>query len=240
MKWLTKRKTREKLFNSETRKDAGSSQVSTGYLEAITRDDFENPSETTTSLSLGQEPLPANDRSKRAPEGYIKISEEKRMDIINGIHVLGKTMTEAAELYRVKRSTVSSIMKVFTKENRIRRLPMGGNRRCVLSNEQKALVLQWVDSDCTLTLQQISLCCIDEFAMTPSKSVLSRTLRDFHYTIKRLSIQPARRNTVEVIIARKAHAEHYIEPMPRRQETFFVDETGFNISMRQHSGRSFR
>jgi transposase len=177
--------------------------------------------------------------TRKIPQ-YNRISNDQWLLIIHTVDVLGKTITDTASLFCVSRTTVGSIMRVFYQQGHTRKLPSGGNRKQILSMEQKEAVLEWIDSDCTLSLQALKLACQERIGVAVSKATISRVLLSFHYTIKCICLQPEQRNTPQTIEARREYANRFIAIMSRRKSMYFVDECGFNCSMRQHSGRALR
>ena len=173
--------------------------------------------------------------------GRDNIGNETRRLIIHAIDHMGKTVAEAASLFKVNPSTVSSIKRTFyTEGGRIDKKPAGGNRRQILSEEHKRQILDWVDNCCTTSLAVLAQKCSENFGIRPSESTVSRALRSFHYTIKRVCLQPERRNTQDVIDQRQAYCSEFLEIMSRRESIFFIDESGFSCSMRSSYGRAVR
>jgi transposase len=169
------------------------------------------------------------------------ISNESRALIINAIDVLGKTVAETASLFGINPSTVSTIKRTFYSENgRINKKNKGGNRRQLLSTEQQEQVLQWLDENCLLKLSVLRARCLETFNINPSESTLSRICKEFHFTLKRVSLQPERRNCDATLQSRQEYATRFLEIMSRRSSIFFIDESGFSCSMRASYGRSER
>jgi transposase len=171
---------------------------------------------------------------------YNRISNDQRLLIIHTVDVLGKTITNTTLFFCVSRTTVGSIMCVYYQQGRTRKLPLGGNRKQILSTEQKVAVLEWIDSDCTLSLQALKLACQERIGVAVSKATISRVLLSFHYTIKCICLQPEWINMPQTIKARREYSNMFIGIMSRRKCMYFVDECGFNCLMRHHSGRALR
>ncbi|KAI5151745.1 hypothetical protein ENBRE01_2355 [Enteropsectra breve] len=73
-------------------------------------------------------------------------------------------------------------------------------------------------------------------------TTINRCIKSFHYTFKRIHTIPHRRNDPDVIKLRKLYAEIYLKLVSEIDDAkiFFIDEVGFNVSMRLKSGRSLR
>jgi hypothetical protein len=69
---------------------------------------------------------------------------------------------------------------------------------------------------------------------------IARSLKAFNFTLKRFSLIPARRNDQLAIEQRYAYASLYLNMLTTVEEKhiYFIDEAGFNISMRVRRGRS--
>jgi transposase len=170
---------------------------------------------------------------------YTSISDEKRGLIMHAIDSIGMSVSETARIYQVSRSTVSNIKRIYYAEGqrtakKIRR----GKRAPKLNDDQKNIIRGWIDNDCLLTLLAMKRACQDVFDVCVSQSTLSRVARSFHYTIKQTSILPERASTEAIIQSRVDYAEQYIRIMSRRNQMYFIDESGFNCSMRRRRGRA--
>ena len=73
-----------------------------------------------------------------------------------------------------------------------------------------------------------------------SLSTINRAIDSFHYTLKRISLVPIRRNTEKNINTRQNYARLYMQLITNLSEEkiFFFDEAGFSISMKPTRGRS--
>jgi hypothetical protein len=73
-----------------------------------------------------------------------------------------------------------------------------------------------------------------------SCATVYRSIEDFSYTLKRISLAPERRNNPNGLEVRSAYASNFLSLLSEeyRENTFFIDEVGFNVSMRSKRGRS--
>ena len=71
-------------------------------------------------------------------------------------------------------------------------------------------------------------------------STINKILTNFQFSLKRISLIPERRNDNQAIIDRYRYAVDFIELQGRfsEDEIIFLDEVGFNVSMRSSRGRS--
>lgn len=145
---------------------------------------------------------------------------------------------DIANTLRLKRSTVYSIRKAFIEDGREHSKKRGGNRPQKLADAQQEAILDWIDEDCTQPLKRIADRVNTEFDIQVSRQTIGKILKEFHYSIKRVSLIPERRNCPEVIEKRYVFAMRMLENAHNRHKIFFLDEVGFNFCMRSINGWS--
>jgi transposase len=165
-------------------------------------------------------------------------TSEKRGLIIDALFTHGMTITKAASFFSVAKSTISRIKKAYEQDGRREAKKKGGNRPKLLTTEDMETIIVWIDDDCTRTLAQLRAMCIQHFHVSPSNTTLSRVFKEFHYSLKRITLQPAQRNSPETIRKRIEYAREYLGIMSSRESMYFIDESGFSCSMRRSKGRS--
>ncbi|KAG0440295.1 hypothetical protein DMUE_1847, partial [Dictyocoela muelleri] len=76
--------------------------------------------------------------------------------------------------------------------------------------------------------------------MNVNLSTVNRAIKDFYYTIKRLSVAPERRNCISTIDIRYQYSERFreLEDCHGSESFIFIDEVGFKIETRPGRGRS--
>jgi len=97
---------------------------------------------------------------------YRKLSNQIRERVITAIVDENKTHSEVASILGVSRTTISSIISVFRKQNRMHCLPTKSNRKKMLTRGQEKAVVNMVklQNDITLkTIQQKIISCNDTF-----------------------------------------------------------------------------
>lgn len=166
-----------------------------------------------------------------------RISNEVRSLIIRGMNS-GRTAATLGEQFNIRPNTVRKIYYNYKKTNRINKIS-AGHRPTKLCLEQKDMVCNWVDENCTLTLADLKTRLLRETPeLRVSLSTISRCLKEFHYSMKRVSFIPERRNTPETIEARFQFAIDYNRIMIEREKIYFVDEFGIQVHSRMSYGRS--
>lgn len=165
------------------------------------------------------------------------ISDEVRSLIIRGMNS-GHSSTIIGQQFSVRPNTVRKMYANYRKTNQIKK-KSGGHRPKKLTIEQKEALCNWIDEDCSLTLQKLRTKLLEENPqLQVSISTISRAFREFHYSMKRISFVPERRNTPETIQARFDYAVQYNRIMVEREKIFFIDECGVQVYSRMAYGRS--
>ena len=151
-----------------------------------------------------------------------------------------KSLTEISQILGMKRTTVIEIIKHYTKTGCVLASRRGSTPASKLTDEQNNIIKSWVDSDCTLSLNSIKNKVMDELSINISKSTIHRILDCFHYSLKKIHIIPERRNAIENIEVRKQYAIQFsaLPATYSEEQIIFIDEVGFNVSLRTSRGRS--
>ena len=78
------------------------------------------------------------------------------------------------------------------------------------------------------------------FNVVLSESTIFRYLESFSYSIKRVHIMPLRRNDEQAIKDRFNYGNYFMSLLSASfsQTIIFIDEIGFNVSMRTRKDRS--
>ena len=167
------------------------------------------------------------------------VSNEMRETIIN-MYLNGGKASTIANLLNINRTTAAAIIKKFLNTDKLHSERIKNKKKSKLSEEQKNELRSWVDEDCSLSLRVLATKVREFFNINISKSTVDRILKRFHYSVKRINFLPVRRNDSENISRRKEYAIDYIRSQSLYSENnyIFIDETGFNVSMRTSMGRS--
>jgi hypothetical protein len=110
--------------------------------------------------------------------------------------------------------------------------------RKILTIEHRDLIKTYIDEDCTLSLQAIANRLRDQHGITASISTIDRVIFDFRYTLKRTCVIPERRNEANNLKERRTYASTFLSLLPEQdgENILFLDEVGFNVSMRTKRG----
>ena len=153
---------------------------------------------------------------------------------------LGYSNATISENVGVKRQTVASIVKSYLLTGKTECFKRGGDFSSKLDDDKKLLIRSWVDEDATITLKTLRLKLLDECGISVSVSTINRCLKEFHYSLKILTIVPERRNSDNTIEQRFIYAQEFNSKLLEAEgDNFvFIDEVGFNVSSRTRQGRS--
>ncbi|XP_029657634.1 uncharacterized protein LOC115231855 [Octopus sinensis] len=167
------------------------------------------------------------------------VSNDVRESIIN--KSLDEYSTkDIAQLFNKKYQTVNSILKKFFKTGEVIPSKRGGDRRSKLTDEMKQELVEYVDEDCTKSLKDLSEWIFFKFNLKLSLSTVAKALNSFHYTLKRITLIPERRNSVSTIESRRQYATDFrnLEALHNDKALIFLDEVGFKVVTRPSRGRS--
>lgn len=129
---------------------------------------------------------------------YKKISDEIRELIIKRMDS-GFTAKEVGEQFQILPNTVRKIYKTYQRTNVLKKRN-AGHRKQKLTVLQKEIICDYVDLDCTVTLKQLKEKCNTQWPdLEISLSTINRALKEFHYSVKRITYIPERRNSPEII-----------------------------------------
>jgi len=194
-----------------------------------------------TDQSSESEDNRKSENMKKSSKGrgtYKKIPLDTRIRIIDGISN-GKTLKEVSEYERIAKTTINSIMKKYS-QGFMTASPRGGIRNLKVTDEIKNFILFSVDEDCTMSLRKICLLVKERFAISISQMTVHNTLKALHYTLKCIRKVPEKRLATSNVELRKIYGDEFliIEENFSTTKIIFIDETGFNVSMRVTKGRS--
>ncbi|KRH93578.1 hypothetical protein M153_751000353 [Pseudoloma neurophilia] len=99
-----------------------------------------------------------------------------------------------------------------------------------------------LEEDCQKTIKYLTGTLNERFNMTVSIKTVKRAIDNFNFSLKRITLRPARRNTIKNIEMRHKYAQSFYRLLAEYDgENFiFLDEVGFKVGMRRSRGRSER
>mgnify|MGYP003407081277 FL=1 len=155
-------------------------------------------------------------------------------------YMTNHSVIEIASILNLKYKTVYSIIQVYKKENRIEQKLKGGPRRKALTEDHVDAIKSWIDENCGITLQHIQGLLRSKFNVAVCLKTIDRYIGCFNYTLKSATLIPERRNDEKSLNERYDYANKFMDILSNLDENnlFFVDEVGFNVSIRSKRGRS--
>lgn len=167
------------------------------------------------------------------------VNNEDRKRIIMA-YLDGKDEIEISNLLQINRNTIHTIIKIYLSEGRIDAKPRGGTRRKSLEPEDKNFIKNLIDENCSITINSIKDKLHTDLNKEVSRSTITRAISNFEYTYKMVCRIPEKRNDETVFEIRKQYAMEYMRLLTETNQNkiLFIDEVGFNITMRSRKGRS--
>jgi hypothetical protein len=116
----------------------------------------------------------------------------------------------------------------------------GGNKPKILVEEHRSAVQRYILENCLITLKRIQEKLKEEYRVVSGIATIFRAIESFNFTLKRTSVVPELRNDDRTIEIRQQYANDFLSIIHQKdgEKLFFVDEIGFNASMRTRKGRS--
>jgi len=168
-----------------------------------------------------------------------KISNELRNLIVQNYND-GKKESEIAQMLRLPKPSVVSILRVYQKEGRVDKKARGGPRLIKVTEEIKNFLWRTVDDKCDITLKSLAQLVKDQFQVCLSQTTVANVLQALHFTFKRIKVIAERSISDDNKEKRITFASDLQDLLTQKDEKniIFIDEVGFNISMRSKYGRA--
>lgn len=167
-----------------------------------------------------------------------RIAENLKEAALNLLENEQMSVTECAKLLRINRTTLSKIIKRYNQTGDLINQKAKGRSK-VLTDQEGDELCELLDENCALSLKELRTYCEGKYGKIVSESTISRVLKAFHYSFKRTCLIPECRLSERTIELRFEYARSMHNELIRNPEkVFFLDEVGFNISMRSSYGWS--
>ena len=172
--------------------------------------------------------MPHNANSNESNNRRAFISDEDRERIVSKT-LEGYSVSSISNMLSIKYQTVNSIVKRYLSSGLVSKSKMGGDKRSKLTKDMKNSIIEQVNQNASLTLNQIKSFVEDRFGLTVSKSTIDRCLDEFHFSMKRITPVPERRNCATTIDLRKQYSRIFrnLEVEFEDRNLIFLDEVGF-------------
>jgi len=166
------------------------------------------------------------------------ISMETKKTIINMLETGTLSRKQASINFRLPYSTISNIYKKYSTNCELTVKKRGGSRGNKLSNDQIAVLRSWLDENCALTLAQLKAKVMSELGINICITTINNYISSFNYSFKRVQNIAMAAMTEDLIDTRREYAARFLNIYHGTRPIIYFDETGFQVSMRKHYGRS--
>ena len=172
-----------------------------------------------------------------------KITNEDRQRLVDAFED-GSDWQELARQLNIKIESARSIIRVWVREGRVERKPMGGPKRQKATAEMKEAILTLVLQNQFITLRSLNQKLREELPHCPhiSDSTVARILDGHLITCKLAGKEadiPHERNLPRILVARQQYAQFFTN-LGIRDHVIYVDESGYNVFTRRSIGRARR
>ncbi|XP_074593545.1 uncharacterized protein LOC141849223 [Brevipalpus obovatus] len=163
------------------------------------------------------------------------ITKEIKQLIIDAYRA-GQQVKDISKNLNVNLNSVKTVIFRFKKDQKLER--ERGHRPKKLEQHQVEIIRSWFEDRCQTTLQEAADKCEEEFGIKVCPSTICNYLDRIHFSFKRISPVPERRNSPENIRSRKEYARKFLQLDRLRDKIFFIDETGIAVHCRLNYGWS--
>ncbi|XP_074596279.1 uncharacterized protein LOC141851433 [Brevipalpus obovatus] len=148
----------------------------------------------------------------------------------------GETYGMIAIAVELPYRTVQSIVRSYKRNGHPEKSKNWYRQQSKLGDAGRVFIKKVLDKDCTKTFRYIRAKLEQKKGISVSERTIGRAVDSFNYSFKRTSPMPKRRNDPDVIEKRYQYALRFSSF--DESKIFYLDEAGFNVSMRRRYGRS--
>jgi transposase len=152
----------------------------------------------------------------------------------------GKTPNNISDYLIIPLSTVYRVIKQYKETGKNNRCSKCGDKCSKFTIEEKQAICSWVDEDTTIKLRELQQKIRQTYNINVHVSNIDRILKKFHFSMKRLIAIPMQRNLPQNVEAKRIYARNFYSIWNENNgdDVLFLDEAGFQVSMRNIRGRS--
>lgn len=147
-------------------------------------------------------------------------------------------MKEAAIAFGIPYNTVFNSYKRYLADGKVTRKKQTKFRPKLLNEAGISFIHQELDKDATKTLKELQDLVEVRFQIHISISTLENYIRSFHYSFKRIQKIAYAVTTPSNTQQKKEHSAWFLRMYGSNRFILYLDEVGFQVSMRRHYGRS--
>ena len=157
---------------------------------------------------------------------------KNRGGLVRGNEICMQKVTDVPQM--------SPIIKKYNATWQIAAAKRGGTCIKMLSQDAVESIRTWIDEDCAITLKALAQKVFERHGVHFSISTIAREVKGFNYSLKMLQKIPEKRHTTATIEERSTYARNFYQITRAFPVSglIYLDELGFNVSMRTSKGRS--
>lgn len=196
-------------------------------------------------IDVDSEDMDTSKPSKNYRGEYNRYSESQKQRFWQMVAEEGCSSYKAALYNDIKLQTAYTWKKnwnrrVIQEQNGIYHTPKKRGRKSLLTDEHREFLKKLVNEDATVTLEFLLEKLRDAFddAKASASTIYNYITKVCKFSLKRISKWAMRRGLDEVKEQRYEWAKEYQDKLDFNKNCVFIDEAGFNISMRREYGWS--
>lgn len=170
---------------------------------------------------------------------YTIVSQETKKRICEILDAGTNSRSEVADLFKVPYTTVCKLYQHWCdNDNSLPEPKERGRKRKLLDNDDRRCIKQFIDEDCTRTLDELRTLLQLVRHKDASIETIRKAIGEFNYSLKRVEKIPEAAETPGIWEKRVAYSQWFLQANYHSGKIIFLDETGFKVSMRRNRGRS--
>jgi len=164
-----------------------------------------------------------------------QMTDETRGKIV-GKYESGKPPCVISDELDIKYETVRSVLRIYKQNGRVNAIVKRASKARKITPEIESLIKTKISEDCSVTLKSLKDSVSREKDLAISTSSICRSIKNFNYSLKRVTLVPEVRNCKRVVDQRYDYSNSYL--LLNEEKVVFLDEFGVSCSSRQSYGRS--
>jgi len=163
------------------------------------------------------------------------MSDETRSKIVSKYET-GKGPRIISDELEINYEAVRSVLKIYKNEGRVKAIAKRAKKAKKITPDIEMFIKEKINEDCSVTLKSLQDILLREKDLVVSTASIGRSIKDFYYSLKRVTLVPEIRNCERVVDERYQYATTYL--LLNEEKVVFLDEFGVSCSLRVNYGRS--
>lgn len=154
----------------------------------------------------------------------------------------GMSMSTLAVAFNCNNTTIYRIVNNYKLSGELKSQKKGGNNKEKFTQEMEIEIKEQIRNDCSITLKKLQDILYEKYGVLCGVSTIHRKIENFSYSYKRVKLITVARNSEQQIQKRFDDSMEWSNTVAPHDgnNLIFLDEVGFNVSMRCKYGRSKR